>query len=435
MECLIETENEFAQILVENLPLSTSAAEQVVMALNQLYPIKSLDDETPEEFAGRMKIKFDADVANGEVVLVETGIEIPDLPMNAPPSTTNAMNILIEFNTTFSYQLTWAQWLMDMLEMCCDEVADDYSATAESFVGAQDDSIARIAEILTELFSLTGEQDEIINAFAVRMRAAYDAAEDTMVVESGIEVVDPPANCQQSTFDARDALQQFSDDLSNILSYQKWLEGEFAAACEALRVQLLGEADTLGLEIEAKDDVITETLANLMELIGEEGENFVDFTNRIRLEFEGDATVEAVDSGILSAEVPAGCSDATHEAGAVYTLVISDYNDCLTYQAWLDAKLAAECDIHAQSFQDLIDANTQDSRIVELANALYDLAAEEGEDFNTFLIRIANAFNDERTDPGVMEVPTGIEIETCPELCAQSTHDAKDALISFDISL
>ena len=50
-------------------------------------------------------------------------------------------------------------------------------------------------------------------------------------VQTGIVIEDPPANCGMATFDARDALQQFSDDISNVLTYQLWLNGEKAKAC------------------------------------------------------------------------------------------------------------------------------------------------------------------------------------------------------------
>ena len=35
-----------------------------------------------------------------------------------------------------------------------------------------------------------------------------------------------------ATFDARDTLQAFSDEVTDILTYQAWLSAEFGKACE-----------------------------------------------------------------------------------------------------------------------------------------------------------------------------------------------------------
>ena len=78
------------------------------------------------------------------------------------------------------------------------------------------------------------------------MRAAFDAnqmdpATKIDDVLTGIVIEDPPANCQMETFDARDALQQFSDDLENVLTYQVWLEAEKEKACMQAKDEINAE--------------------------------------------------------------------------------------------------------------------------------------------------------------------------------------------------
>ena len=172
-EELENTEDEFATIVADNQMRATDAAATVVAALNQLNSFKKEENESNEAFAARMKITFDADE---DYPRVPTMIEIPDLPSNAPPSTRAARNLLVKFDEQLSYQLTWAQWLMERLEECCDDVAEGYAKLSENFTPSKDDVNLALANLLTDLYELTGEKDtETNNDFAIRMRAAFDA--------------------------------------------------------------------------------------------------------------------------------------------------------------------------------------------------------------------------------------------------------------------
>ena len=133
-------------------------------------------------------------------------------------------------------------------------------------------------------------------------------------VETGIVIAEPPASCQASTFAARDALQTFSDDLSNILTYHAWLNGELGKACENLKDEILAEIEARKGELETKDEAVTDALENLFQLLGKNHENFVSFTNRMRWEFEKDDTAAKIESDIIVPEVPESCSPATKAA-------------------------------------------------------------------------------------------------------------------------
>jgi hypothetical protein len=102
-------------IINENTVRTEDAAVTVANGINLLGTYKKVEDETNEEFAGRMKLTFDSALDNMEIEPVETGIEIPDIPADAPPSTTAAQTMLEMFDDTLSYQLTWAQFLNDMM--------------------------------------------------------------------------------------------------------------------------------------------------------------------------------------------------------------------------------------------------------------------------------------------------------------------------------
>ena len=341
-EELKNTESEFGTIIDANQMRSTDAAATVVAALNQLNSFKKLENESNEAFAARMKITFDADEAYPRV---PTMIDIPDLPSNAPPSTRAARTLLVKFDDQLSYQLTWAQWLMGQLEECCDEVAAGYAKLSQDYVPSKDDVNLALASLLTDLYELNGDKAiETNNDFAIRMRKAFDdnqldPATKIADVTTGIVIEEPPANCQMSTFDARDALRQFSDDLTNVLTYQAWLAAEMGKACEALRADINAEIATREDEIAQKEGAVASALEVLMTFIGRDGEKLLHFGKRMRHEYERDDTAPKLESDVVVPFVPAACDPETLAARDALQKLKEDYDDCLSYLEWLNTKL------------------------------------------------------------------------------------------------
>ena len=62
-----------------------------------------------------MEVKYQSELDAGTVSQVSTGIDIPDLPPMAPPSTVNAQNMLIAQNGRLADILTYDNWLDEML--------------------------------------------------------------------------------------------------------------------------------------------------------------------------------------------------------------------------------------------------------------------------------------------------------------------------------
>ena len=439
MQALIGTEGELSDILANEQTRAAEAADTVVMALSEIYWVKGGEDETADAFAARMKVKFDKAVDDATVTTVETGIEIPDLPMNAAPSTVNARRLLTEFDQTLSYQLTWAQWLVDMLEECCDDAADDYDAIVADNTDRQAAAVARTTELLNELFALDGA-DEEPNVFATAQRSAFEAgqlAPETAidVVDSAIIIDDAPAHCQDSTYDARDLLQDFSDALSDLLTYNSFLESQLAGSCETLSDDFVDEKAALMGALAAKEIELTATLENLFELYGVEDEDFETFRARVRGEFDGEG-LELLDGGFVAADVPDNCNEDTFAMQGAFEAVIGQYNDCLTFQQWVEAKLTTECDEFAAEMQDVID-NIQTPEIVALLEDLFVFKGTDGQTSEEFATAIFQDFDAARaaTDGDVVEQETGIEIPEVPEQCQQSTKDTKQALVDAENDL
>ena len=441
MQALIGTEGELSSILDNEQTRAAEAADTVVMALSEIYWVKGGEDETADAFAARMKVKFDKELDDGTVTTVETGIEIPDLPMNAAPSTVNARRLLVEFDDTLSYQLTWAQWLIDMLEDCCDEVAADYDAVAADNQQRLDDAVARTGVVLEDLFALNGADGEDPNVFATTQRANFEAAQldtetATDVVDAAITIDDAPSHCQDSTYDARDALQDFSDSLSDLLTYLSYLEAQLEESCQLLSDDFVDEKSALQGALDAKELELTATLENLYELREDEEEDFETFRARVRGDYDAEG-LALVDGGFVAADVPENCNDSTRDMQAAFQAVIGQYNDCLTFQQWVGQQLESACDDFAGECQAVIDAGADRvPDISALTDALYTLKGD-GQSQADFVLAIFQDFDAARaaTDGGVVEQETGIVIPDVPEQCQQSTKDTKAALIAFEDDL
>ena len=439
MQALIGTEGELSDILSAERARSTEAADTVVMALSEIFWVKGEDDETADAFAARMKVKFDKEIDDATVTFIETGIEIPDLPMNAAPSTVNARRLLVEFDDTLSYQLTWAQWLVDMLEDCCDDVADAYDAIVADNSDRQAAAVARTTEIMADLLALDGEGEEA-NVFATAQRAAFEAGQlnpDTAVdvVDSLIIIDVAPQHCQDSTYDARDALQDFSDALSDLLTFNSFLESQLAGSCATLSDDFVDEKGAVMGALTAKELELTATLENLFQLDAEEGEDFETFRARVRGNFDAEG-LDLLDGGFTVADVPVNCNEDTFAMQGGLEAVIGQYNDCLTFQEWVVAQLVTECDEFAAECQAVID-NIEDPQIVALLDDLFVFKGTEGQTSEEFATALFQDFDAARSaaDSDVVEQETGIEIPEVPEQCQQSTKDTKDALIVADNNL
>ena len=240
-DALAETEDEYRQIIADRQAEADAAAAEVVDSINMLREFKKLEGETDEEFAARMKIAFDRAYDRGLIDPVETGIVVPDLPANAPPSTTGAKALLEKFDETLSYQLTWAQWLQIRLEDCCDDIIDEYAALKVEFDPVKEQAVSDVASLLTDLYSFEGEGLAMDNIqYALVKREQFNAAQadpETAidVVPSGMNIATPPDTCDEETRLAQQECIEYSDDLSELLTYQDWLQGELQRACDALK--------------------------------------------------------------------------------------------------------------------------------------------------------------------------------------------------------
>ena len=58
-----------------------------------------------------------------------------------------------------------------------------------------------------------------------------------------MDIATPPSTCDDDTRLAQQECIKYSDDLSELLTYEDWLSAELKRACDALKAQM--DADTV----------------------------------------------------------------------------------------------------------------------------------------------------------------------------------------------
>lgn len=273
------------------------------------------------------------------------------------------------------------------------------------------------------------------------MRAEYEAARDATdsaiaVVDTGIVIEVPPENCDADTFAAQSDLAAFNDSLADLLTYLEWLEGQRVDDCASLAADLAVETEQVNGQTADVDAAIDATLENLAQLTASEGEQIADFATRMREAFAADVMAPAVDAGIEAPTVPEDCADDTDAAAATFAAAVAEYEDALSYQAWLEAQLLGACTDLKDAMTGAIDA-IEAPDVAAVTDELFELKGNDGETKDDYLLRLFNDFAAARaaTESAVAEQVTGIEIPDVPEQCDASVAAERQALVAADAEL
>ena len=171
-------------------------------------------------------------------------------------------------------------------------------------------------------------------------------------------------------------------------------------------------------------------------ILGNDGEEFADFTMRIRKIYDADENSAGVASGVVVPDVPMSCDEETLEAQKGLQDIADELTDCLSYQLWLDDTLNAECDAKAAEFNEIVE-NPPHSMVMVMAQVkvaedadslIDDLFKLQGEavqapSLELFGVALRQSFDLEREDPEgeIVEQESGIVIDEIPDACQQST--------------
>jgi hypothetical protein len=123
-------------------------------------------------------------------------------------------------------------------------------------------------------------------------------------IDPEITYMEVPSTCQESTFEAQEALRNFINSLSVEITYEDWLRNELKQCCDEVIVEMTELADPDRLA--ATNSEKSQLLDDLMSLVGDEGESREDFEERVFLLLD-EVEIPRVETGIEIPEIPASC--------------------------------------------------------------------------------------------------------------------------------
>jgi hypothetical protein len=314
--------------------------------MESLFVLLGEEGETPEDFAARIRERFETERADpdGGVEEMPTGVVIPDTPEMCQASTHDAVDWLITYDDQLQDEMTYNAWLDDLLEDSivmnekdCDDLAQEYADLIESNFDKIEESKERQVSIKEDAFMVKGLDGESFDDFQARYKDEFDTYVPLPVFPE-IDYMKVPATCQESTVEAYEEFHDFLDMLSAELTYETWLSEKLEECCEDLENQISSMVD------EARLDEFAETkeakLHDLFLLNGEDGEERLEYYLTVIQEFEALEDFEDIPTGLSAPEVPTECHGIT--PGVVAALEdFAEYEvalqECLNTDAWLSA--------------------------------------------------------------------------------------------------
>ena len=245
-----------------------------------------------------------------------------------------------------------------------------------------------------------GQEGETFAQFQTRVKQEFETYVPIPITP---EVSCPalPDTCEtQDQTDAEQRCLDFLAALSMELTYEDWLAGELKKDCEDLVAALTDgvDSDRIGALQALKDD----QLADLFELLGQDGDELADFTARMEAAFQNDADAQnVVDTGVTRPTIPGSCSELTpaiDNANNAFNAWADELQTCSDNDAWLASELATACEVPTGDAQALIDSETgrvqaaKDEQVGVL-EALMVFKGIHGETLPQFETRLRSVFD------------------------------------------
>jgi hypothetical protein len=285
-ELLVESCDELGESLhsiVDEDFMQAPAPQFEAEVMESLFMLLGEEDESLDDFTARMRERFETERADpeGDVEEMPTGVVIPDTPAMCQPSTHDAVEWLITYDDQLQDEMTYNNWLNDLLEDSivmnekdCDDLAQEYAELIDSNFDKIAESQDRQVGIMADAFMVKGLDGETFDDFQARYHDEFDTYVPLPVFPN-IDYKKVPATCQESTIEAFGDFEAFLDLLSAELTYETWTSEKLEECCEDLENQITSMVD------EARLDEFAETkeakLNDLFLLNGEDGEERLEY--------------------------------------------------------------------------------------------------------------------------------------------------------------
>jgi hypothetical protein len=284
---------------------------------------------------------------------------------------------------------------------------------------------------LDDLFSFAAADGETMEEFTARLMEEFDEHLDNTdweLVDSGIVIPTIPEDSDDADLiAARDALVQQKYDLEYCLTLVEWLKEGIAGPCEVLRNHFLDQLTAESPRVDACLDNVEVLLTTLKSIKDADGMmDDEEFAFMIAMQY-GMVTVDTIDAGISLLPVPLVCPDPTHDALVDLMAMITELEECLTYELWLDEQASDCCQNLGLEFVQLTEEKEEDIFNTGIQNEYLaaNIALMDGRTMDDLVAECEVA----ATEPGFEPYDDNTVIKDVPAECQQSVLDARQTLV------
>ena len=216
-------------------------------------------------FGTALRMTFNEARSNpdGGVEEVNTGIVIDEIPDSCQSSTHLSRQTLVEFDEDLQDTKTYNKWLRERLadaqtmnEEECNELAAEYERIMQENFPRVQESKDKQKDIKADAYLLKAEEGESQADFDARLKREF-LSYVPLPIDPEITYMEIPSTCQESTFEALEALRNFINSLSVEITYEDWLDNELKECCDEIIVEMneLADPDRLTATREDKEGI------------------------------------------------------------------------------------------------------------------------------------------------------------------------------------
>jgi hypothetical protein len=417
-----------------------------------LFALLGQDGEELAAFAARLNADFEA-AADAQNV-VDTGVTRPTIPGSCSDLTPAIDNADNAFNAWADELQTCSDndaWLASQLATACEVPTGDAQALIDSESGrvqaAQDEQVG----VLEALMVFKGIHGETLPQFETRLRSVFDKYV-THRSNTHITVPTYPDGCTATdpvVADLEDLISEIADEET----FLKWIKANLRACCDDRQddiEDLVAVHAPMVAGLEARRDELLESLYSFKgaALTLEEYVAQTDATYGAALA-AGDVLEGFSSIMDLVPEVPELCNDESLQNSAVARqqelIIIANAIEALEAQiGWLEPLLEQCCLDLEPALQDILDGNVGTIIMAQVGHdvtanddalmSLFVMAANDGEDFDAFKLRIEGEVQALIDDGSVTAADPGIAVPLISDMCPTSTRDLHAEATAFAVN-
>jgi hypothetical protein len=395
------------------------------------------------DFLGEVRQRYDDLRDDDMVMLLPSGLEIPDILDSCPEDVHQQYSVAESFDDILGDCKSYLAWLKAQHGGFCEVGQFDDILTDNADAAA--DAAAELLDLLDNLYPLKAEDGEERVDYVARSYAAFLADAGVVPVASGIVIPETSPACPDDARDAHAAAVQFASDLDDALTYNAWLDGILQGCCSDLEADYDGIAAAAGPEHEKYKELEDAYVAALYVFLGmhEADETLEQFSVRYAGVYDATNPLEVPFMSLDTfVDVPKRCGATSLEAAEELVEKVADLNHRIAYVEWMQVQLNLQSDLHEMELSAIIAAINPllvegDLEKKKNLDDLHSFQAMNGETMEDFTARMYAEF-DAELDAGnffLEDTPFTAQIPDVPDLAQDETEDLRDEALELNAKL